>query len=146
MLQTETDSTFRLCKQFNVTVEHIIPASPILTKEQYVKRHDRVCAQLHFNICKEIGVKLDKKKHWYDHVPKSAETIHEVKDTTLWNQQVRTDRNIPNNKPHIIILNNKKGICMLTSLSQSFILRTIRFNIQKFYMVLTLRYMLCTDL
>ena len=33
----------------------------IMAKEQYIKRHDRVCAQLHFNICKEAGVKLDKK-------------------------------------------------------------------------------------
>ena len=28
---------------------------------QYIKRHDRVCAPLHFNICKETGVQLDKK-------------------------------------------------------------------------------------
>ena len=25
-------------------------------------RHDSVCAQLHFNICNESGVQLDKKK------------------------------------------------------------------------------------
>ena len=31
---------------------------PILAKEQYIKRHDRVCAQLHFNVCKETGVQL----------------------------------------------------------------------------------------
>ena len=31
-----------------------------LAKEQYIKRHDRVCAQLHFNICKETGVQLEK--------------------------------------------------------------------------------------
>ena len=37
------------------------------------KKHDRVCAQLRFNICKETGVQLDKK-HWYEHVPKSVET------------------------------------------------------------------------
>jgi hypothetical protein len=104
-----------------------------------------VCAQLHFSICKEIGVKLDKK-HLYYHVPKSPERSHEVKDNTLRNQPVRTDRNIPNNKPHIIIHDNKKGTCMLTSLSQSVILRTISFNIQKFYKVLTLRYVVCTDL
>jgi len=118
-----------------------------LTKEQYIKRHDRECAQLHvhFNICKDIGVKLDNE-HWYDHVPKSAKTNHEVKDNTLRNQQVRTDKNILNNKPQIIIHDNKKGTCMLTSLSQSVILRTIRFNIQKFYMVPTLRYVFCTDL
>jgi len=50
-------------------MQHIISACPVLEKEHYMKRHDRVCAQLHFNICKELGVKLENK-HWYDHVPK----------------------------------------------------------------------------
>ena len=35
------------------------------------------------------------------------------KVTILWNQQVRTDRTIPNNKPDIIIRDNKQGTCML---------------------------------
>ena len=61
ILSTETDSK----------IDHIISACPILAKEQYTKRHDTVCAQLHFNICKERGVQLDKK-HWYEHVPKSV--------------------------------------------------------------------------
>jgi len=50
ILQTETDSKCGLCKQFDDTVEHIISACPILAKEQYIKRHDRVGAELHFNI------------------------------------------------------------------------------------------------
>jgi len=45
-------------KKFDETVEHIISSFPILAKEQYIKRHDIVCAELHFNICKEIGVKI----------------------------------------------------------------------------------------
>ena len=60
-------------QQFDETIDHIISACPILAKEQYIERHDRVCAQLHFNICKETGVELDKKQ-WYEHVPKSVET------------------------------------------------------------------------
>ena len=45
-------------KQFDETVEHIISAAcPILTKEQYINRHDGVCTQPHFNRCKEKGVK-----------------------------------------------------------------------------------------
>ena len=48
ILQTETDSKCRLCKQFDKTMEHIISACPMLIKEQYIKRHDTVCAQLHF--------------------------------------------------------------------------------------------------
>jgi hypothetical protein len=34
MLQTERDSKCRLHKQFDETMEHIIPACPILAKEQ----------------------------------------------------------------------------------------------------------------
>jgi len=111
-LKTETDSKWRLCQQFDETIDHIISACPILVKEQYIKRHDKVCAQLHFNICKETGVQLDKK-HWYEHVPESAETSQEDKVTILWNQQVQTDRTIPNKKPDIIISDNENGTCML---------------------------------
>jgi hypothetical protein len=45
--------------------------------------------KLHFNICKEIVVQLDKK-HWYEHVPKSVETSRGGKVTILWNQHVQT--------------------------------------------------------
>jgi hypothetical protein len=37
-------------------------------REQNVKRHDSVCAQLHFSIFKETGVNLDNK-HSHDLVP-----------------------------------------------------------------------------
>ena len=76
-------------------------------------------AQLHCNICKETEVQLDKKKHWYEHVPKSVETSQGGKVTILWNQQVQTDRTIPNNKPDIIIHDNEKGTCMLIDVTIS---------------------------
>jgi hypothetical protein len=77
-----------------------------------IKRHDRVGAQLHFNICKETGVQLDAK-HWYEHAPKPLETSRGGKATILWNQQIQTDRTIPSNKPDIVILDYDKGTCML---------------------------------
>jgi hypothetical protein len=39
------------------------------------------------------------------------------KVTILWNQQVHTDRTIPNNKPYIIIRDNGKGTCVLIDLA-----------------------------
>jgi hypothetical protein len=73
ILHTETDSKCRLCQKLDETIDYIISACPVLVKEQYVKRHDRVSAQIHFKICKELGVQLDKK-HWDEHVPKSVVT------------------------------------------------------------------------
>jgi hypothetical protein len=82
------------------------------------KIHDRVCAQLHFNICTETGVQLDKK-HWYEHVPRSLETSQEGKVTILWNQKVQTDRTIPNNKADIIIRDNEAGTFLLIDVAIS---------------------------
>ena len=41
------------------------------------------------------------------------------KVTILWNQQVQTDRTIPNNKPDIIIRDNENGTCMLIDVAIS---------------------------
>jgi len=60
-----------------------------------------------FNICKETGAQLDKI-YWYEHVSNSVVTNQVGKVTILWNQQVQTDRTIPNNKPDIIIRDNEK--------------------------------------
>ena len=37
----------------------------------------------------------------------------------MWNQQVQTDRTIPNNKPDIIIRDIEKGTCMLIDVAIS---------------------------
>ena len=112
LLNTETDSKCRFCQQFDETIDYLKSAFLILAKERYIKGHDRVWAQQHFNICKEAGVQMDKK-HCYEHVPKSEETSQGGKVTILWNQQVQTDRPIPNNKPDIIIRDNENGTCRL---------------------------------
>jgi hypothetical protein len=39
------------------------------------------------------------------------------KVTILWNQQLQTDRTIPNNKPDIIIRDNEKRTCMLSDIA-----------------------------
>jgi hypothetical protein len=62
---------------------------------------------------------LDKKHRYDEHVPKSVETSQGGKVTILWNQQVHTDRTIPNNKPDIIIRDNEKGTCMLIDVAIS---------------------------
>jgi hypothetical protein len=39
------------------------------------------------------------------------------KVTILWNQQVQTDRTLPNNKSDVIIRHNEKGTCMLIDIA-----------------------------
>jgi len=71
----------------------------------------RVSAKLNFNICKEIGVRLDKE-HWYKHVPKLVKTSLESKVSILWNEQLQTDRTIPYSKPVITMRDSTKRDCV----------------------------------
>jgi len=96
---------YKLCQQFDEAINHIISACPVPAKEQYIQRHDRVCAQLQFTICKEASVNLEP---WYKNEPKLLETRHESKVTIPRNQQVHIDRTFPNNKLDIIIRETKK--------------------------------------
>jgi hypothetical protein len=42
-----------------------------------------------------------------------VETSHEIKVTILWNQEAKTPRTIPNNKPNIMIHDNEKETYLL---------------------------------
>jgi hypothetical protein len=53
--QTDTGSKRRFCKQLDETMEHVTSTCPILAKEEYIKRHDTVCAEMHGNMCRETG-------------------------------------------------------------------------------------------
>jgi hypothetical protein len=70
-----------------------------------------VCAELHFNIRKEIVVELDNE-HWNNHVPKLLETGHVGKAIILWNKQGQTDGNVRKLKPDIVFCDNEKRTCM----------------------------------
>jgi hypothetical protein len=50
-----------------IHVGHILSACPLLAKERYIEKHERMCAQLHFNICKEVRVRLGSER-WNEHV------------------------------------------------------------------------------
>jgi len=65
-------------------------------------------------------------------VPTSVETSQKGKVTILWNQQVQTDRTIPNNKPDIIIRDNEKGTCMLINVAISGDRNVIKRETEKF--------------
>ena len=54
-----------------------------------------------------------ENEHWYEHAPKLVETSLENKIIILQNQQVQTDRTIPNDKLDMEIYDNERGTRML---------------------------------
>jgi len=59
-----------------------------LANNEYVMKHDKVCAHLHYLICKALGIEMTDK--WYAHTPKPV--CEQEDNTVLWNQGVYTVR------------------------------------------------------
>jgi len=109
ILNEEIDSKCRLCKQHEDTIDHLTLGCPILAKNEYLMRHDKVCTHLHYSICKALETETTDK--WYTHM---AKPVYEDGDVTvLWKQAVHTDREVTANRLDIIIKNKKEKTCTL---------------------------------
>jgi len=72
-------------------IDHIVLTCPILAEEQYIQRHDRLCAELHLTYARGNRVKLDNEV-WYELVTKFVDTSHDGRETVLWKKQVEVNR------------------------------------------------------
>jgi hypothetical protein len=80
ILKEEIESRCRLCKEYKETIDHLTSGCSILTKNEYLIRHDRVCTHLHFSICKTLGI--ETTEIWYSHIPKPV-CQHERCNSTM---------------------------------------------------------------
>ena len=67
-MQKEIEGKCRLCKQHEETIDHLTSGCPILAKNEYLMRHDKVCTHLNYSICKALGTETADK--WYTHMSK----------------------------------------------------------------------------
>jgi hypothetical protein len=103
ILKEEIESRCRLCKEYEETIDHLTSRCPILAKNEYVIRHDKVCTHLHYSMCKTLGI--ETTENWYSQIPKLVCQHEDI--TVLWNQGVQTDREVLANRPDIIIKSKK---------------------------------------
>jgi hypothetical protein len=113
ILKEEIESRCRLCKEYEETIDHLTSGCPILAKNEYVIRHDKVCTHLHYSICKILGI--ETTENWYSHIPKPVCQHEDI--TVLWNQGVQTDREVLANRPDKIIKTMKDKICLLIAVA-----------------------------
>jgi hypothetical protein len=96
ILKEEIEGKCQLHKQHDETIDHLNSGCPILAKSECLMRHDKVGACLHCSMCKALDIETTDK--WYTHMPKPVCGEGDV--TVLWNQAVRTDREVTANRQH----------------------------------------------
>ena len=68
IIKQVTTDRCRMCHTQPETVEHIISGCQTLAADQYLNRHNQVAAQLHPDICRHYGIKVEAEC-WYQHKP-----------------------------------------------------------------------------
>ena len=113
IIKNGTDPNCRICGRFQETVDHITSGCPELAKTEYVHRHNKVAAYVHWNICRNFDIKVPDK--WYEHQPEPV--IEHQKATILWDLPVHTDREIKANRPDIILKCKDEKSCLLIDIA-----------------------------
>ena len=68
IIKQGTTDRCRMCHTQPETVEHLISGCQTLAEDQYCNRHNQVAAQLHLDICRHYGIKVEAEC-WYQHKP-----------------------------------------------------------------------------
>ena len=54
----DVDPKCRLCGRFDYTIDHLVSGCPELAKTEYIHRHNKAAAHMHWTICKEFGIEV----------------------------------------------------------------------------------------
>ena len=73
--------------RFDETTDHLVYGCPELAKTEYIHRHNKAAAHMHWKICKEFGIEV--KERWYEHESKTATKNDSV--TILCDMPIHTD-------------------------------------------------------
>ena len=85
-----TSPLCRICHKHEEPVDHIISGCAELAKTDYLKRHSKAAAYIHWKACQHYGVEVSVR--WYEHKPETVTENEEV--TILWDMQIHTDREL----------------------------------------------------
>ena len=104
-----------MCSQHEETVDHILSGCEVLAKTEYITRHNKATAYLHWRICQDYDIETTKK--WYEHKPETVVHNTDNNITILWDMAVHTDRTITANRPDIIVKDLTNFTCKLIDIT-----------------------------
>jgi hypothetical protein len=66
-LKEKTDSKFRTYRQHEEAIDHLISWCHIVANNEYLMRHDKICAHVYYSICKALGIETSDILYTHTH-------------------------------------------------------------------------------
>ena len=94
-------------------MDHITSGCPVLARNEYIERHNKVASYIHWNLSKHYNIDVPLK--WYEHNPQTV--VESQHATILWDMPIHTDREIAANRPDIVVKDKDDNKCYLIDVS-----------------------------
>ena len=85
----------------------------MLAQKEYKGRHDKVCLNIHWALCKKYGVEV--RERWYVHEVESVIENDIVK--ILWDVYIQMDRQIEHQRPDIVVIERNTNKCLIIDIA-----------------------------
>ena len=98
------DGLCRLCGKAQESVQHIVSSCGELAKKQYLIRHDKMGARIHWELCRKYGIKCEDK--WFNHVPSSVCSNETGNIELFWNKEINLG--VAEKRPDVIVVDKEE--------------------------------------
>lgn len=92
----------RVCGQKPETINHIIGGCSVIAPKEYLHRHNSIAKIIHQNYCNKNGLSVSTERY-YNYQPEAV--LENGVFKVYWDTLILTDRQVPHNKPDILIIN-----------------------------------------
>ena len=99
----------RLCGTHKENVLLIVSGCSVLAQKEYKRRHDQVCLNIHWALCKKYRVKVCER--WYEHKVECVIENDIVK--VLWDVCIQVDRQMEHRRPDIMVMEKNTKKCLI---------------------------------
>ena len=108
--KNEIDSSCRLCKKNNETVEHMLTACPMVSSSLYLEvRHNYVAKLVYEKILQKYQIENKSKQ--------PLKIISNEECEVWWDEKVLLPAGVKHNKPDIIVWDKKEKRCFIVEIS-----------------------------
>ena len=90
-------------------VLHIVNDCSMFAQKEYNRKHDKVCLNIHWALCKKYGVKVCER--WYEHKVESVIENDIVK--ILWDVCIQVDTQIEHRTTDIVVMDKNTNKCLI---------------------------------
>ena len=104
----------RLCNERVETIEHIVAGCKVLAGKEYMERHNKVAAAIHWSLCKKHQIMCDAD-NWWNHQPEKVIENENVK--ILWDFNIYTEKKIEARRPDIVVIDKKEKSVQLNDIA-----------------------------